>query len=164
MFCGYYFKQAGATIIFSVFWYDLDPTGNWTHRTTWSVLGPPYRHLLLSAGATEDLFVTRELHQEPHPGSPWGILGMVMSFLCWCDQNRSVCWILFLRCGSLTSSQLFRALSRLPQGSASQLLSLCSPKNNIWDSHHTGYPLKLHFRIPCVFPVFSLSNHKFSLC
>ena len=28
----------------------------------------------------------------------------------------------------------------------------------------TGYPLKLHFQIPCVFPVFFLSNCKFSLC
>ena len=27
-----------------------------------------------------------------------------------------------------------------------------------------GYPLKLHFQIPCVFPVFSLSVGKFSLC
>ena len=25
---------------------------------------------------------------------------------------------------------------------------------------YTGYPLKLHFQIPCVFPVFSLSNDK----
>ena len=29
---------------------------------TWSVLGPPYRRLLQSAGVTEDLFITRELH------------------------------------------------------------------------------------------------------
>ena len=28
----------------------------------------------------------------------------------------------------------------------------------------TGYPLKLHSQIPCVLPVFSMSNHKFSLC
>ena len=28
----------------------------------------------------------------------------------------------------------------------------------------TGYPLKLRFQIPCVLPVFSLSNHTFSLC
>ena len=33
------------------------PTENQTRNTTWSVLGPPYRHLLQSAGATEGLFV-----------------------------------------------------------------------------------------------------------
>ena len=36
------------------------------------MLGPPYRRLLRSAGATEDLFVTRELHQEPPPRIPTG--------------------------------------------------------------------------------------------
>ena len=43
---------------------------NRTHKSSWSVLGPPYRRLLQSAGATEDLFVTRELHQEPPPRIP----------------------------------------------------------------------------------------------
>ena len=28
----------------------------------------------------------------------------------------------------------------------------------------SGYPLNSHFQIPCVFPVYSLSNRKFSLC
>ena len=50
------------------------PTGNRTHKSSWSVLGPPYRRLLRSAGATEDLFVTRELHQEPPPRIPKGYL------------------------------------------------------------------------------------------
>ena len=36
------------------------------------MLGPPYRRLLRSAGATEDLFVTRELHQEPPLRIPTG--------------------------------------------------------------------------------------------
>ena len=31
-------------------------------------------------------------------------------------------------------------------------------------SYIRGYPLKSHFQIPCVFPVYSLSNRKFSLC
>ena len=39
------------------------PAGNRTHKTSWSVLGPPYRRLLRSAGATEDLFVTSGLYQ-----------------------------------------------------------------------------------------------------
>ena len=47
------------------------PTGNWTHRTTWSLLSFPYRSLLRSAEATEGLFVTRQLHQEPPPEPPW---------------------------------------------------------------------------------------------
>ena len=38
------------------------------------MLGPPYRRLLRSAGATENLFVTRELHQEPPPRIPTGYL------------------------------------------------------------------------------------------
>ena len=41
------------------------------------MLGPPYRRLLRSAGATEDLFVTRELHQEPPPRIPTGLGEMV---------------------------------------------------------------------------------------
>ena len=36
------------------------------------MLGPPYRRLLRSAGATEDLFVTRGLYQEPPPRIPTG--------------------------------------------------------------------------------------------
>ena len=32
------------------------------HKSSWSMLGPPYRRLLRSAGATEDLFVSRKLH------------------------------------------------------------------------------------------------------
>ena len=36
------------------------------------MLSPPYLCLLRSAGATEDLFVTRELHQEPPPRIPTG--------------------------------------------------------------------------------------------
>ena len=36
------------------------------------MLGPPYRRLLRSAEATEDLFVTRGLHQEPPPRIPTG--------------------------------------------------------------------------------------------
>ena len=49
----------------------VDPvsTGNRTPKTTWSVLGPPYCRLLQSAGATEDLFATRGLHQQPPPHS-----------------------------------------------------------------------------------------------
>ena len=38
------------------------------------MLGPPYRRLLRSAGVTEDLFVTRELHQKPPPRIPTGPL------------------------------------------------------------------------------------------
>ena len=34
--------------------------------------GLPYHHLVRSAGATEGLFVTRELHQEPPPEPPLG--------------------------------------------------------------------------------------------
>ena len=29
---------------------------------------------------------------------------------------------------------------------------------------YSGHPLKLHFQIPSVFPVYSLSDHTFSLC
>ena len=46
--------QAGTTTIFKVF----------------GMTGPPYRHLFRSAGAAEDLFVTREL-QEPPPENPY---------------------------------------------------------------------------------------------
>ena len=47
------------------------PTRNRTHKTSWSVLGSLYRRLLRSAGATEELFVTRgplsgAPTQEPH--------------------------------------------------------------------------------------------------
>ena len=56
--------QEETTPIFKRLWYDPAPTGNRTHKSSWSVLGPPYCRLLRSAGATEDLFVTRELHQE----------------------------------------------------------------------------------------------------
>ena len=48
-------------------------SGTQCHKSSWSVLGAPYRRLLRSAGATEDLFVTRELHQEPPPGIPTGL-------------------------------------------------------------------------------------------
>ena len=35
----------------------------------------------------------------------------------------------------------------------------------LWIQHLlAGYPLKFHFQIPCVFPVFSLSDCKFPLC
>ena len=44
---------------------DPAPSGNQTHETSWSVLGPPYHRLLRSAGATEGLFITRELHITP---------------------------------------------------------------------------------------------------
>ena len=47
-------------------------TGNRTHKSSWSVLGP-HRRLLRSAGVTEDLFVTRELHQKPPPRIPTGL-------------------------------------------------------------------------------------------
>ena len=40
------------------------------------MLGPPYRRLIRSAGATEDLFVTRGLHQEPPPRIPTGQAAM----------------------------------------------------------------------------------------
>ena len=43
---------------------------NQTHKISWSVLGPPYRHLLRSAGITEGLSATRELHQEPPSPTP----------------------------------------------------------------------------------------------
>ena len=41
-----------------------------------------------------------------------------------------------------------------------------APLNNLVTSQlpNTGSPLKLHFQIPCVFPVFSLLERKFSLC
>ena len=49
---------------------DPAPIGNRTHKTSWSVLGLPYRHLLRSAGATAGLFATRELLQEQPPQTP----------------------------------------------------------------------------------------------
>ena len=58
----------------SMVWLDPAATGNRTHKSSWSVLGPPYRRLLRSAGATEDLFVTRRLNQEPPPRIPTGSL------------------------------------------------------------------------------------------
>ena len=65
-------KQGPFPFLTSLVWLDPAATGNWTHITTWSVLSPPYRRLLRSAGATEDLFVTRALHQEPPPRIPTG--------------------------------------------------------------------------------------------
>ena len=75
MFRGPYFivstMQAGTTPIFTVF----GMTGPSINRESNPQIllvsaGSPYHRLLQSAGATEDLFVTRELHQEPHPGPP----------------------------------------------------------------------------------------------
>ena len=65
-------KQGPFPFLTSLVWLDPAATGNWTHITTWSVLSPPYRRLLRSEGATEDLFVTRALHQEPPPRIPTG--------------------------------------------------------------------------------------------
>ena len=77
--------QAGTT---SNFWYDLDPapTRNRTHKSSWSVLGPPYRHLSWSAGATEGLFATREFHRRPHPGPPRSAKGGSVCCMCTCVQ------------------------------------------------------------------------------
>ena len=65
--------QAGTTPIFNIFGMTGPSTNRESkHKSSWSVLGLPYRRLLRSAGATEDLFFTRELHQEPPPCSlPW---------------------------------------------------------------------------------------------
>ena len=77
MFRGPYFilstMQAGTTPIFNVF----GMTGPSSNRESNPQIllvsaGPPYHRLLRSAGATEDLFVTRELHQEPPPRIPTG--------------------------------------------------------------------------------------------
>ena len=57
-------------IVFGMTLVDPAPTGNRTHKTSWSVLGPFYQRLLRSAGATEGLFATMELHQEPPPWTP----------------------------------------------------------------------------------------------
>ena len=42
-------------------------SGNKFFEISWSEMGAPYHCLLQSAGATEGLFATRELHQEPPP-------------------------------------------------------------------------------------------------
>ena len=39
-------KQEPLPFLKSLVWLDQAPTGNWTHRTTWSVLSPPYCRLL----------------------------------------------------------------------------------------------------------------------
>ena len=68
------FKEGSLLFVKSLVWLDQAPTGNWTHRTTWSVQSTPYCRLLWSAGVTEGLFVTRELHQEPRPQIPTGYI------------------------------------------------------------------------------------------
>ena len=74
-------KQEPLPFLKSLVWLDQAPTGNWTHRTTWSVLSPPYCRILRSAGATEDLFITRELHREPPPRTPTEYLDVCL-FVC----------------------------------------------------------------------------------
>ena len=77
MFRGPYFilstMQAGTTHIFKVFGMT-GPSTNQESNPQNHLVGAksPYRRLLRSAGATEDLFVTKGLHQEPPPGFPWG--------------------------------------------------------------------------------------------
>ena len=80
----------------SLVWLDPAATGNRTHKSSWSVLGPPYRRLLRSAGATEDLFVTRELHQEPPPRIPTGHMLThvpICWYLCWNICMPDICLI-----------------------------------------------------------------------
>ena len=64
-------RPVGTTSIFKVF----GMTGPSSHRESNPQIllvsaGFPLVRLLRSAGATEDLFVTRELHQEPQPRIP----------------------------------------------------------------------------------------------
>ena len=84
MFHGPYFilsaMQVGTTPIFNVFGMTGPSSNRESNPQNLLVrTGSPYRRLLQSAGATQDLYVTRELHQEPpprssirspHPGSP----------------------------------------------------------------------------------------------
>ena len=68
----YHASRNHSHFLMSFVWLGPAPTGNRTHKSTWSVLGPPYCRLLWSAGATEGLFITRGLHQEPPPRTPTG--------------------------------------------------------------------------------------------
>ena len=54
-------KQGPLPFLTSLVWLDPAATGNRTHKSSWSVLllAPPYRRLLRSAGATEELFDLR---------------------------------------------------------------------------------------------------------
>ena len=45
-------KQGPLPLLTSLVWLDPAPTGNRTHKSSWSVLGPPYHRFLQSAGAT----------------------------------------------------------------------------------------------------------------
>ena len=64
-------ESRGSTreIIFAVLrpWVNLAPPGNQNQKTTCSMLGPPYSHLLQSAGATEGLFFLRGRSPSPEP-------------------------------------------------------------------------------------------------
>ena len=67
-------KQGPLPFLKTLVWLDPAPTRNRTHKASWLVLGPPCCRLLRSAGATEGLFFTRELHQELPPWTPTGSL------------------------------------------------------------------------------------------
>ena len=45
-----------------------------------------------------------------------------------------------------------------------EISSMGYPLTKLPHKQYTGYPLKLHFQIPCVFPLYSMSSRKFSLC
>ena len=56
-------------IIFTVHWPLVNPvpTGNWTPKTIWSVLGATYHRLLQPTGATEGLFFLSGRSPSPKP-------------------------------------------------------------------------------------------------
>ena len=61
-------QAATTTTIFKVFCLTLvGRPGNRTHETSWSMLGPPYRCLLQSAGSTEGISPLRNSIRSPHP-------------------------------------------------------------------------------------------------
>ena len=80
MFCGRHYNvstmQGGTTPILNVFGMT-GPSSNRESNPQILLVSArsPYRRLLRSAGATEDLFVTRVLHQEAPPRIPTGCSG-----------------------------------------------------------------------------------------
>ena len=84
--------QEETTPIFKRLWYDwtkqqpgIEPTN--PLGQCWV---PPIVALLRSAGVTEDLFVTRELHQEPPPWIPTGPLVVDLHDFMACFENNLV--------------------------------------------------------------------------
>ena len=66
-------KQGPLPFLKSLVWLDPAPTGNWTHRTTWSGLSSPIAAFYDQHWGTEDLFVTRGIHQELPLRIPTGL-------------------------------------------------------------------------------------------